>query len=78
MYVWNYVHFMCRVKAIFETFNCVCVCERERERERERGYQVEGFRVDEISSKLGAICILQALVYEGGMVKQLGGTLTVK
>jgi hypothetical protein len=33
----NHVHFMCRVKAIFETFNsvcvCVCVCERERERE---------------------------------------------
>ncbi len=33
---------------------------------------------DEISSKLGAICILQALVHEGGMVKQHGGTLSVK
>jgi hypothetical protein len=33
--------------------------------------------LDEISSKLGAICILQALVYEGGMAKQLGGTLSV-
>jgi hypothetical protein len=28
--------------------------------------------LDEISSKLGAIYILQALVYEGGMAKQLG------
>jgi hypothetical protein len=31
--------------------------------------------LDEISSKLGAIYILQALVYEGGMAKQLGGHL---
>jgi hypothetical protein len=30
--------------------------------------------LDEISSKLGPICILQALFYEGGMVKQpVGG-----
>jgi hypothetical protein len=28
--------------------------------------------LDEISSKLGAIYILQALVYKGGMAKQLG------
>jgi hypothetical protein len=36
MYVWNYVHFVSKVKAIFEIFwFCVCVCERERERERE-------------------------------------------
>jgi hypothetical protein len=33
--------------------------------------------LDEISSKLGASCILQALVYEGGMVKQLGGGVGV-
>jgi hypothetical protein len=34
--------------------------------------------LDEISSKLGAICTLQTLVYEGGMAKQLGGKLNVK
>jgi hypothetical protein len=29
--------------------------------------------LDEISSKLGAICIFQALFYEGGMAKQPWG-----